>query len=384
LLPFTGGNKNFVNQKMEDFLADYAKNIGKILSKPSGNHMFNEERAETWISKLSPGIVKFGRLFYENIQYIQWSDLLQNLQVLLHRLANCKREKSAGTNIWFTAPGKSNHVFALLAYHYCKNNDELNVLLPDEIITNRPRIYTYSDYYFFDDISYTGSQMVKLKEAISSDIGVFHYAWCYITETAISRFTASTNIHLYYAIILDSLTKKVGIGQAAIIKILFNPESYYGDVIVYCDHKLADSPSTYNLTLQYGIIPPRAINFKLIKAILRSANNNFNDSTRRELDLLATTSLATESYEYQEWDYYPFIDGCQTELPEQILRNNWIYLMMYNTLVQFTYGPLLTDALCRSTQQLVRIKTTTFKHSDRSEYDKIHDKSSRCPASWYL
>jgi hypothetical protein len=212
---------------------------------------------------------------------------------MLYKLATDKRKSKLPHNIWITHERKSFYIFTLLAYHFCSINPDLSILLPHAVLRINGKtddLPANSDYYVFDDISYSGSQlsvltnfMIKSQKdgSLGSGINTFNYCLCYVTNKVINVFkdlkTADLKCSLNYSIVLKSLSESIGQVKSAIVRLLFNPSSPYGDVIVYCDHKMADATSTYMLTLQYGIIPPNLINFGMLESffVLRGEESLF-------------------------------------------------------------------------------------------------------------
>jgi hypothetical protein len=332
-------------------------------------------------------------MFANNIQYIRWNDLLHNFKVSLSKLADSKRADPGRQNSWIiTQKNQSYHIFALIAYHYCSTIEELKILLPDHILYHREiaveQMYG-QDLYIFDDVSYSGGSLIMLiinllkihKQHYSGKIIRFNICLGYATPLVFKNYKRFLQpmvggglycrVRFEYSVLLTSLAEELGERDATIVRLLFNPGSYNGDSIIYCDHKLADPVSTYSLTLQYGLVPPSKINYDLLKELKQQECGDCSEYLHYEYLIEAGIGLG----ETTDWSCVPFIEGCTEPLPKSITDRSWEMLILY---------PCIHEAPKGIGPQLTLIQDDLGEESLKMEYHKVvFARNYRCPKSFY-
>jgi hypothetical protein len=363
---------------MDKFLEDFS-DIQAILSKPSGIHMIESKNIDCWINKMNPVIRTYGQMFKDNIRYIKWKDLLVNMEVSLHKAAKLKNKDKE--SIWLTFPGKSYHIFALIAYYYCTNNPELNVLLPSKILYMSPddKPYSHVDYYIFDDISYSGTQAYQNMDMIMEwceglpSIEVY-LVNCYITKQAYKLITTEKfsiinfKGHMVYGVMLESLSDQIGELNSKILQILFGPGTR-SDCIIYADHKMADFSSTFMMTLQYGLVPPDSLDYKT-SIYISGQFVDFGIYMPAIKHLLAIGIKSCSRDIHREWVYYPFINGCDMSISPEI--RSYPYEIVLNL-------PALS--FIHKYGWFEESSKDLYKDYNYAEFELMV--KNRCPKKWY-
>lgn len=404
------------NKHHAQFLKDYDKHIESILSMPSGKHSVNPDKLKDWVnSQQSQTRREVAKALSDEIIYITHKDIIHNCKTLVEEFYTQYLPQKAletPTIILFThRRGKSGYMIALLFYYWIQ---QLGYPVPDmmvdelypDLIKNPNSVFAY-----VDDMSYSGSQLSQILsnyaiipsyiEKISYPnfwigfIAITQHALDYLTTLApfapasISRnqlkiiVNANPNISqynirpeknriqgikyikiknpftIYASRIIPSLRNKLGDAMYVAACLFFNPDA--ADCILYFDHKVADSPSTFMKVLVFGPVP--AVDALFIGTKFNKENENENNSydywsPNKNLLNIRTYDRGKDGTSHIT-QFKPFINGCpQFSEKDKLLWGKIPY-------VEFLTGNQFTN-------EKTNIPLNLFDSLD-----------IRCPKSWY-
>lgn len=324
------------------FLDHLRNNIRFILEGPPGanTHIINKERAKEWIARQhSEERKRLARIIINNIRYISHSELLHMINITIDKLL---KHINLSIPVIFIVgnPKKSNYYISLLfAYFWLNRGLRLDGVFSKIYTNGFPGKVNLLD---IDDMSYTGTQTTNVFKAIGQKfintavpnltkiskeleflityfpnfIGDYiliktgyrlYVIRIFASSQSITEFKNITTYRLPFFIVygelIPSLKQTLEMTNFLKVSALFNP---IAETMIYFDHKVADSVSTFLLPISYGIIPGK----KLMKNILDNRSNAYTPELMRNLNITDNIKLST----------YPFIDGCFNN--GRIISNN--------------------------------------------------------------
>lgn len=390
------------------FKEDYQKNIGAILSMPSGQHPPDMAKVSAWIeAQASERRRQVARALADNIIYITHAELIDTISRLVDKVYGEINIPAENKLILFAGPKtKSNYFISLLFYHFVK---EKGFREPDFITTGLDSSYFFIDtkkstILYVDDMSYSGSQIYKYLSAIyTSELKMkekhpelsYDIRVClpFISEEALELLQKVVvskgflvkqkydNPYPIYSIrIIPSLKKILGEKLFTDCLLYFNPYSD-SDRICYFDHKIADTLSTFLFVLLFGIVPPAKINWKYIytqlnrKYMLEKNVKNHGPHTE-EID---------DDKKENPLQFIPFIKGC--EKIDEYLKENLEYFqsLPYDKFMMDLeeYGGQYGDMNVNDDGNILNEQTDPSLQKLLDFMKKRNSVNIRCPRSWY-
>ena len=381
------------------FLQDYEAQIQAILSMPSGRHGVNPERLEEWIAaQQSAKRREIARALSQHIIYITHEEVIDRCRDLVTQFyTNYLPQQgieSPRIALFTHRRGKSGYMIALLFYYWAQ---QLGYPVPT-LMTNELYPHLLRDpkcvIAFVDDMSYSGSQLMQILSSFAI-LPAFYEKTGYpklwvgfvaITEKAqqkvktlqpfmeakasltqvshilaknpnIAKYNIREPPHrgrnmlhmpmqnpftVYASRVIPSLRKQMGLENYVAALMFFNSEA--ADSIVYFDHKVADSPSTFMKVLVFGPVPAKNVDINFWIGDLELMSVTVKDEG------IDGDSVVTQ--------FKPFIDGCPEFTEEQ--KALW-GIVDYN---EFLTGLQMSDEPV--------VLPGTFENA-----------ALRCPQSWY-
>lgn len=369
----TTSDQASINRHQNQFLKDYDEHIQTILSMSSGTHPVNPEKLEEWItSQQSVTRRDVARALSKEIVYITHREVIDRCKDLVNQFysqyLNTQKLETPTIVLFTHRRGKSGYMIALLFYYWVQ---QLGFPLPSMMVDEfYPHLINDSNcvFAYVDDMSYSGSQISQIlsKFAILPSyiektaypkfwigfVAITEYAYVQLErlspfqEASVSQNLVQTivsknpniaqhNIRpiknrkqhikymqiqnpftIYASRIIPSLRKKLGDAMYVAARIFFNSDD--ADCILYFDHKVADSPSTFMKVLVFGPVP--ATNAIFAATQYDTNNTNENDS----YEFWASDSVLRRIRTYDRGkdgnsevtQFKPFIEGCH-ELSEE-------------------------------------------------------------------
>jgi hypothetical protein len=360
-------NRLAIQTHQTRFMRDYNEHNNTILAMPSGNHRVNPERLEEWIeSQQSQTRRDVARALSEHIVYIRHREVIARCRDLVNQFYTQYLPAQGLENptiVLFThRRGKSGYMIALLFYYWAKRlRFRVPALMVNELYPHLIRdpncVFAY-----VDDMSYSGSQLSQILASYAiipsyferipypkfwiGFVAMTQHAQEHLTtiapfrESHISRNQvknivdrnpniAPQNIRpvqnrirgiehieiripftVYASRVIPSLRAQLGDEMFVAAHLFFNSEP--ADCIVYFDHKVADSPSTFMKVLVFGPVPA-------VDAIY--AADKFGKKNEAEDDSYNFWSPDVALRDVRIYDrgkngtshvtqFKPFIDGC--------------------------------------------------------------------------
>ena len=393
------------------FQRHYAETIESILAMPSGRHSVDPDRLEQWIqAQQTVERRDVARKLANCIRYITHADVIRLCDELIDKVyADIPLEQPVA---WIVGtPQKSNYMISLLCYHALQQKG-----YPEPLgFIQVP--YGFDDttlYIGFDDMTYSGSQLSKLLVKIAEhsilksrqlQFPTIRYCLLSASEQALqylktlelfdmfanlkdntfqkkiqqmlqianenpslqlkNRMKLPNPFPIYAGQIIPSLKSELGEKDYYRAVLAFN--GYTADTIVYFDHKIADSVSTFMKVLLYGVVMPQTYKFKDIDEfheqswdILTIIKNKCNCK-----EILNETPVSSNA-DKEHLQFIPFLRNCPSRSNDRWIHelsgeksiyflNNYSYVMTEDDRFQLIQPPL-------------------------KDWDDI---TLRCPFSWY-
>jgi hypothetical protein len=350
----------------EMFLKHYSDHIDTILAMPSGQHAVDPERLEQWIeAQYTKERQETARALASQIQYITHHEVIELCANLVDQLY-AALDHSKPIVWWVGYPEKSGYMISLLCYHALKQKDYPE---PTGFLTSAVGFKEGVQYIYFDDMSYSGSQvkdlMTKIVRTFAKDskpfpsiffglMSITKYAeeslkvltvvpyngisryetdikegkrtainglipTYYAGTTRVFEYKLKTPFPCFYGKVVPSLKDQIGELNYARAMYYFDGENTQVDSIVYFDHKVADSISTFMKVLLYGIVPP--YNYSPYGTV----DNAFK--MHPHLDLY-TETFVRDPADKEALTFVPFLNGCT---PDEKSLRIWSQLFSDNT-----------------------------------------------------
>jgi hypothetical protein len=307
---------NFAKDQLEiathqaRFMKDYDNHIQTILAMPSGTHPVNTEKLEDWIeSQQSQTRRDVARALSKHIVYISHHEVIDRCRDLVHQFYTQylpAQSLETPTIVLFThRRGKSGYMVALLFYYWVQQlGFQVPTLMVDKLYPHLIKDPTCV-FAYVDDMSYSGSQLSQILASyaiLPSYIEKIPYPKFWIGFVAMTQHAqdllttiapfedshisrnqvndivaknpniAPQNIRpvqnriqdiehikiqnpftIYASRVIPSIRAQLGDEMFIAAHLFFNSEP--ADCIVYFDHKIADSPSTFLKVLLFGPVP---------------------------------------------------------------------------------------------------------------------------------
>jgi len=397
------------------FLRHYNEHIDDILTKPSGTHAPDPELLNQWISaQASERRRTAAKALADNIRYITHKELIERCNILIDKLY--ADPIPAGNKLkWYVGnKTKSVYFMSLICYHIVK---EKKLRLPDEILIE----FTEDDcpgstIVWFDDMSYSGSQMSKLISLIfatelkrklqhikdernvielkkensdelmkSIQFEDIRIGICFVTKAA-SDFLDLVNYDffrlkklkviwddplpnpykIYTTEIIPNLQDTLGPQLYADCVVYFSPYRN-PNCICYLDHKVADSNSTFLNVLRFGPVLPSSIDYRFI---YKHEERKYSWDT---LKPYYTQQEETIDRQIEGVEFIPFIKGCS--VPED--KKEELRSIPYHVLMLTSGGPDPDNEGKNIEYETYGIDNSApiFAYKNSVEL--------RCPLSWY-
>lgn len=370
----------------KSFIENYNERIDHILTLPSGTHSVNAEKLEQWINaQASDRRRAAAGALAKNIKYITHKDVIASCATLITKMYNDVEKPILESKpfAWYVGgKDKSSYFIALLCYKYVKDQ---GLRLPDIVLTTNFTYDSYKEYtiFYFDDMSYSGSQLYGLLNKIHTetmkqqaknpsiipiDIRV---GLCYISEKAsillkqltvsVPRRKIENPFKIYYTEKIPSLESVLGKQLYTDCIIYFNPYSD-SDCICYFDHKIADQLSTFLNVLRFGPVPPNTIDYSFI----------FEHEQRKPKTSFYTQENEQIDKDIQQTIYIPFINNC-APIPED----------KYLELQSIPYHIFMLTASGMVENDGRNLEYSFYDIHELPIYKYKNSVEERCPQSWY-
>ncbi len=398
------------------FMRDYEKHIQTILAMPSGTHRVNPEKLEDWIeSQQSQTRRDVARALSKHIVYITHREVIGRCKDLVNQFYTQylpKQGLEAPTVVLFThRRGKSGYMVALLFYYWVQQlGFQVPTVMVDELY---PHLIKDPNcvFAYVDDMSYSGSQLSQILSSfaiVPSYIEKIPYPKFWIGFVAMTRYAqqhiatiapfreshisrnqvknivaknpdiAPQNIRsvqnriqgiehikiqnpftVYASRIIPSLRAQMGDEMFVAAHLFFNSEP--ADCIVYFDHKVADSPSTFMKVLVFGPVP--AVNALFAGDKFRKKNETEDDSYGFWVPDAVLRNVRTydrgKNRTSHITQFKPFIEGCN--VLDDATKEAW---------GKVPYAEFLTGDVWSNGPWPVPL-------------DSFDNVDIRCPRSWY-
>jgi hypothetical protein len=264
----------------------YRQNIDKILSyrEQSGKYRLNPAKVEEWIrSQHTPIRQEACRKLISKVHYFTYGEtfdlffeVVSKMRYLKDKTIYILIDKQGNEQ----SAGQSGFMFALLGYHALMNILDIqsrDINFTYEILPNSK--YQHEEYVFFDDFSYSGSQLMQVINELYSEYlknKKLSFNFCLLGA---SKFSASQiiikptrvgrsywrapsagnlpdNFKFNIGRIIDRYDENLTPEEKNNIRYFFDPLETYGKTLVYFDHKIADDVSTLLNVLKFGLVIP--------------------------------------------------------------------------------------------------------------------------------
>ncbi len=406
----TRKDRDAVARHSERFRLDYETNIQTILTLPSGQHPINPDKLNEWImTQQSQTRRDAAAALSQHITYITHQEVIDRCRDLVTQFyTNYLPQQGLQTPtiaLFTHRRGKSGYMIALLFYYWVQQlGYQVPTIMIGELyphLLKDPNCVTA----YVDDMSYSGSQLaqilskyailpsfiektgypkvwvgfVAMTEKAQQMIQTIHpfeqiFASYNFAKNVVDKnpnivqynirepqYRGKTMKHMkmqnpftvYVSRMIPSLRKQMGDKMYVTASVFFNPHE--ADCIVYFDHKIADSPSTFMKVLVFGPVPAVDATFP---------SEQFNDgaysywSSDRTLPDIPIHDSGKDGHT-KITQFKPFIDGCP-EFSEEI-KSSWGKVPY----ADFLSGQKMSDVP-------LPVPLSTFDDTD-----------IRCPSSWY-
>ncbi len=266
----------------------YRQNIDKILSyrEQSGKYRLNPAKVEEWIhSQHTPIRQQACRKLISKVHYFTYGETFDLFFEVVSKMAYLKDKT---IYILIDKPrngdavGQSGFMFALLGYHALMNILDIpsrDIYFTYEVLSTSKYQHEEVEYVFFDDFSYSGSQLMQVinqlyslylkNKRLSFNICLLG-ASRFATEQIIIKPTRvgtrvwrvpsagklPDNFKFNIGRIIDRYDENLTPEEQNNIRYFFDPLETYGKTLVYFDHKIADDVSTLLNVLKFGLVIP--------------------------------------------------------------------------------------------------------------------------------
>lgn len=266
----------------------YRENIDKILSyrEQSGKYRLNPAKVEEWIrSQYTPIRQQACRKLISKVRYFTYGETFDLFFEVVSKMAYLKDKT---IYILIDKPkngdavGQSGFMFALLGYHALMNILDIpsrDINFTYEILSSSKYQHEDVEYVFFDDFSYSGSQLMQVINELYSIYLKNKRLSFNICLLGASKFAASQmiikptrvgrsfwrapsagnlpdNFKFNIGRIIDRYDENLTPEEKNNIRYFFDPLETYGKTLVYFDHKIADDVSTLLNVLKFGLVIP--------------------------------------------------------------------------------------------------------------------------------
>lgn len=375
--------------KFENNLNNYRRksriNINNILKwkqRISGSHPVDPIKSKEWIdSQLTSHRRFIAQKFIDNIHYITLDQTFEYMRLAVIKLYS--KFPDGKFNVFTGNRDTSNYFMSLVALYHIIS---LNYPEPEEYIMDWGHsIFIDPDVplVIFDDCIYSGGQSYIIMENITmfANIKSFYICSAVITNVAIRKYSfedpnyisgfskpTDYSIDITYGHIVPDLWDVVG------PEIYFDMRYYFSfftngsrpPSIIYFDHKIADSVSTFKLVLQVGPIIPPIIDYP--HSLVGYSDDNLRDVLYEWInptkDVIENSRKRIQYMEKEPINkpftrkFIPFITGCEI-IPD------------------------LDHVPYRILQIGIHTNKEPYYRDYKKYIDKLYDKRSRCPKSTY-
>jgi hypothetical protein len=341
---------------MASFQTHYERYMDQILEMPSGTHPVDPERLAQWIeAQHSEERQETARALASQIQYITHHEVIALCEKLVDELY-AALDHSKPVVWWVGVPEKSGYMISLLCYHALKRKRYPE---PSGFLGNATGFETGTQYIYFDDMSYSGSQIKDVMNSIirqytldGNKFPLIYFGLMSITEyalnslqtlkpvdhitldkytkalegrtaderlipsyllgtTRVMNYSIPNPFRCFHGKLIPSLKRMIGELNYNRAMLYFDGEHSQVDSIVYFDHKVADSVSTFMKVLLYGIVPP--YNFSPYGVYIDGIPNLSNKDLYME-------TFPRDPADKEVFSFVPFLRGC---MPNNDTLNIW-------------------------------------------------------------
>ncbi len=400
-----------------DFELKYEENINIILSQPSGQYFIDNVKSKQFIDSQTSELRRSAaKALIENTIYITLEETMNIIEQLILQLYQ-EKNLNDEENFYFYSGNskKSFYLVAVISLYFIKKYNFKHPIFIKEL--NNDIFDTNKHVIILDDVSYSGSQLSKLlyeiyynrviidKKSIPKIslllIAVNTYSLEKLSVVPINKYKIpgyneynkfiNTPFSIYFLIEHKYLTLAESVGEEMylLICLLFSfwTKPY---ISLYLDFKLADSPSTFLITILYGPVPPHQKLIDELKYLHKIDDVFFKEYGNAYKQVI---NDITDRPETTEITFYPFINNCNQKI-ETILLNKNIHKLNYllflapeNCIKTTNFNSTKCQVDENFYELIDELVNNEIENNFLNSKEQLNDLQTiiykRCPDSWY-